>query len=149
MTIDQSKAAVFFEFVTAWPKVFFIGSLLSIVGMASFMPQIQMDASSDAFIAKDDPVILYRDHVRDVFGLEDPIVVAVINDGPQGIFNPDSLALVDRLTREIANLPNVDPDRMTSLSTESNIVGTDDGMEVTDFFDRWVDKLHIHASHMA
>ena len=51
-------------------------------GLASFMPQIHKYTSSDAFIAKDDPVVLYREHVRDIFGLEDPIVVAVINDGP-------------------------------------------------------------------
>jgi len=125
----------FFEFVTAWPKTILILSLLAIVGLASFIPQIHKDTSSDAFIAKDDPVVLYREHVRDIFGLEDPIVIAVINDGPEGIFNPDSLALVDSLTRSIAKLSNVDPDRITSLATEANIVGTFDGMEVSDFFD--------------
>ena len=135
MTKTAINADKFFELVTAWPKTVLIFSLLGIVALASFMPQIHKDTSSDAFIAKDDPVVVYREHVRDVFGLEDPIVVAVINDGPEGIFNPASLALVDKLTQEIARLPNVDPDRVTSLATESNIVGTYDGMEVSDFFD--------------
>ena len=135
MTKPAITAETFFEFVTAWPKTVLVLSLLAIAGLASFMPGLQKDTSSDAFLANDDPVVVYREHVRDVFGLEDPIVVAVVNDGPQGIFNPGSLALLDRLTQEIAKLPNVDPDRVTSLATESNIVGTYDGMEVTDFFD--------------
>ncbi len=128
-------ARAFFEWVTGWPKTVVVASLVAIGVLASFMPGLVKDTSSDAFIAKDDPVVIYREHVREVFGLEDPIVVAVINDGPHGIFNPGSLALVDRLTQAIARLPNVDPDRVTSLATESNIVGTDDGMEVSDFFD--------------
>ncbi|MCZ6887267.1 MAG: outer membrane lipoprotein-sorting protein [Gammaproteobacteria bacterium] len=136
LTINpRINAETFFEFVTTWPKTMLILSLLTIAGLASFMPRIHKDTSSDAFIAADDPVILYRERVRDIFGLEDPIVVAVVNDGPEGIFNPASLALVDRLTRAIAKLPNVDPDRVTSLATESNIVGTFDGMEVSDFFE--------------
>ncbi len=135
MSKPTIKADKFFEFVTGWPNTFLVLSLLTIAGLAAFVPQIHKDTSSDAFIAKDDPVVLYRDQVREIFGLEDPIVVAVINDGPEGIFNPDSLALVDNLTQAIAKLPNVDPDRVTSLATESNIVGTFDGMEVSDFFD--------------
>lgn len=51
------------------------------------MPQIHKDRSSDAFIAKDNLVVLYRDHVSDYFGLKDPIVVDVVNDGPEGVFN--------------------------------------------------------------
>jgi len=135
MRTHKTNAENFFKFITAWPKTFLILSLLTIVGMATLVPQIHKDTSSDAFIAKDDPVVLYRDQVREIFGLEDPIVVAVINDGTEGIFNPGSLALVDELTQAIAKLPNVDPDRVTSLATESNIVGTFDGMEVSDFFD--------------
>ena len=139
MSTATTNPARFFEFVTAWPKTILALSLLAIAGLASFVPQIHKDTSSDAFISPDDPVVLYRDHVRDVFGLEDPIVVAVINDGPQGVFNPESLRLVDELTQAIAKLPNADPDRITSLATESNIVGTYDGMEVSDFFDPYPD----------
>ncbi len=135
MSKPTTNAEKFFLFVTGRPKTFLVLSLLTIAGLATFVPQIHKDTSSDAFIVKDDPVVLYRDQVREIFGLEDPIVVAVINDGAEGIFNPDSLALVDNLTQAIAKLPNVDPDRVTSLATESNIVGTFDGMEVSDFFD--------------
>ncbi|MBV1931697.1 MAG: outer membrane lipoprotein-sorting protein [Porticoccaceae bacterium] len=150
MNKPASKTEKFFNFVTAWPKTYVLVSLLTIVGMATFVPQIHKDTSSDAFIAKDGPVVVYRDHVRDVFGLEDPIVVAVINDGPEGIFNPDSLILVDQLTQAVGKLPNVDPDRVTSLATEANIVGTFEGMEVTDFFEPYPStQAHAHDMRAA
>ena len=129
------KAEAIFRIVTSWPKLIMLLTLLSIGGFASFIPQLHKDTSSDAFIAADDEVLIYREHVRKTFGLEDPIVIAVINKGETGIFNPETLALVGRLTSSVAALGNIDPERVTSLATESNIVGTDDGMEVSDFFD--------------
>lgn len=139
MTKPADQNISFFGIVTTWPKTFVVLSFMAIAGLASFMPDLHKDTSSNAFLASDDPVMVYRDHVRSVFGLEDPIVIAVINDGSKGVFNPGSLGLVDRLTREISKLRNIDPDRVTSLATESNIVGTYDGMEVTDFFDPFPD----------
>lgn len=135
MSTPSNNADKLFRIVTGWPKTFLVLSLLTIAGLAAFVPQMHKDTSADAFIADDDPVVVYREQVREIFGLEDPIVIAVINDGPEGIFNPGSLALVDELTRGVAGLSNVDPDRVTSLATESNIVGTFDGMEVSDFYE--------------
>lgn len=129
------RAERFFRTLTNWPKAVLMVSFLLIAATGYFVPQIHKDTSSDAFIAKDDPVLLYREHVRQTFGLEDPIVIAVINDGAEGIYNPESLALIGSLTDKISALPNVDPDKIMSLATESNIVGTFDGMEVSDFYD--------------
>ncbi|WP_421998746.1 hypothetical protein [Roseovarius confluentis] len=40
----------------------------------------------------------YKERVEEIFGLTDPIVIAVINRGEDGVFTPDNLALVERLT---------------------------------------------------
>jgi len=130
-----AKAEAFFTALTNWPKMVMFLSILTIGFAGSFIPQLHKDTSSDAFIAADDPVLIYREHVREVFGLEDPIILAVINKGETGVFNPETLAVVASLSEGVGALENVDPDRVTSLATESNIVGTFDGMEVTDFFD--------------
>ncbi|PCI64772.1 MAG: hypothetical protein COB37_00310 [Kordiimonadales bacterium] len=135
MIQPSSRAEAFFTALTNWPKTLLILSLLSIAAIGSFVPQLHKDTSADAFIADDDPVLIYREQVRETFGLEDPIVIAVINDGKTGVFNPGSLHLVQVLTDAVSKLGNVDPDKVTSLSTESNIVGTNDGMEVTEFYD--------------
>ncbi|RMF15440.1 MAG: outer membrane lipoprotein-sorting protein, partial [Alphaproteobacteria bacterium] len=135
MNISEAHAERYFRWVTArrWPVL--ILGLLLIVLAGMQLPKLVKDTSADAFINPTDPALVYRDRVEEVFGLRDPIVIAVINKGGTGIFNPHSLALVSWLTERVAGLPNVDPERVTSLATEKDIVGTADGMMVEEFFE--------------
>lgn len=106
-----------------------------IVGAAVSLPKLTKDTSAGAFIDPENPALRYREQVEELFGLRDPIVVALVNEGQDGIFNPASLRLVGWLTDHIKALDNVDPERVMSLATESNVVGTDTGMEVGEFLD--------------
>ena len=63
------------------------------------------------------------------------MVIAIVNEGKNGVFNPKSLALVSWLSEELSYLDNINSDRITSLATENNISGTEDGMDVVPFFD--------------
>ncbi|MEK6761511.1 MAG: MMPL family transporter [Nitrospirota bacterium] len=134
-TIDSDRARKFFGWVTDHPKALVVAGVLLMLSAAAFIPGLTKDTSSDSFIAKDNPARVYRDQVKKVFGLSDPFVIAVINHGPTGVFNPETLRLVQWLTDQVKKIPNVDPDGVVSLATESNIVGTDDGMQVHKFFD--------------
>ena len=125
----------YFEWVVRRRGLVVLLSLVMILGAGFFLPQLQMDTRSDAFIDPNEPALLYRERVQELFGLADPIVVAVVNEEPGGIFNPDTLKLVDWLTTRVQAHPNVDPERVVSLATESNIEGTFDGMAVEEFFD--------------
>jgi len=125
----------FFERITQWPKTIILMGLLLIVVTGSFIPSIQKDTRSDAFMPPDHPALVYRDKVKEIFGLNDPMVIAIVNEGEHGVFNPQSLALVEWLTYEMEEIANIDPDRITSLATENDIIGTEDGMLVESFFD--------------
>ncbi len=134
----QSKSTLpqrFFYTITAMPKSIIALGVLIMMAFAAFIPSLQKDTRSDAFIPKDHPALVFRDQTRQLFGLEDPLVIAVINEGEQGIFNPHTLFLLDWLTARISAMPQIDPDRVTSLVTENNIVGTADGMLVEPFFE--------------
>lgn len=133
--LKQTLAWWVFWRITAFPKTFIALGLALIIVCASYIPTLVKDTRSDAFLPDDEPALVYRDKVKDIFGLTDPMVVAVVNDGPQGVFNPNSLALVDWLSKEIAGLENVDPDRITSLATENNITGYEAGMRVEPFWE--------------
>jgi predicted RND superfamily exporter protein len=87
---------------------------------ASFLPSIVRDTSVDAFISVDNPARVYREYVKDVFGLADPIVIAVFQEGGPGVFTPEGLQLVESLTLSIQDLPNIDPDKVVSLATYSS-----------------------------
>ncbi|NOY63037.1 MAG: MMPL family transporter [Gammaproteobacteria bacterium] len=130
-----TRAERFFERLTQWPKITILTGLLLIVAMGWSIPSLQKDTRSDAFMPPDHPALLYRDKVKEVFGLNDPMVIAVVNEGEHGIFNPHSLALVAWLSREVEEIAHVDADRITSLATESDIIGTADGMLVEPFFE--------------
>ncbi|MGH1427145.1 MAG: efflux RND transporter permease subunit [Arenicella sp.] len=108
--------------------------MLVFVGMAMNAPSLKKDTSANAFIDPQDPALLSREKVKEVFGLSDPIVVAVFSENTQGIFNQNTLKTVGWVSTQIANIANIDPARVTSLATESNIKGTFDGMDVEDFY---------------
>ena len=130
-----TRAEHFFEKVTQWPKTIILIGLLMIIATGSQIPTLQKDTRSDAFMPPDHPALIYRDKVKEIFGLNDPMVIAVVNTGKHGIFNPQSLALVEWLSIEVEDIKHIDPDRITSLATENDIIGTSDGMLVEPFFE--------------
>ena len=135
MNTENVLSRRFFVSVTARPKTIVTIGILFIVLFAIWIPDLKKDTRADAFIPPNHPALQMRDRTKQLFGLEDPLVIAVINEGKYGIFNPHTLALVDWLTERVKRLPQIDPDRVTSLATENNIIGTDDGMLVEPFFE--------------
>jgi hydrophobe/amphiphile efflux-3 (HAE3) family protein len=130
-TLIQNIATI----IVSNPKKLVFFSLLMMSTLFMALPQLYKDTRSDAFLAADNPALLYREKVKAQFGLSDPIVIAVINKSENGVFNPQSLQLVSRLTEEVSALNNINSDRVISLATENNITGSEDGMAVAPFFD--------------
>ncbi|MFB3079007.1 MAG: MMPL family transporter, partial [Lysobacterales bacterium] len=131
----SNTATRFFQQLVRYPKTVVLISVILMAGVLSYLPQLTKDTRADAFLAADNPALLYRDKVKAQFGLSDPMVIAVVREGEGGIFNPKTLALVDRLSWEVSELPNIDAYHVISLATENNIVGTPEGMDVDPFFD--------------
>lgn len=135
MRNETNRTARYFHLIVSFRwLVLLLGGALVALAMST-IPSLTKDTSAGAFIHPENPALLYREQVEELFGLRDPIVIAVVNEGQDGIFNPASLKLVDWLTEEVRSLDNVDPDQVMSLSTESNVVGTLTGMEVEEFLD--------------
>ena len=143
----KTNANRFFTLVTAMPKLVIFCGLILLGLAASFVPQLHKDTSADAFIANNNPALIYKDRVKEIFGLADPLVMAIVNE--DGIFNPATLQLIYDLNSEIEKLPNVDAGRMTSLATESNIYGDAEGMIVEDFFDPYPPDTQAGADRIA
>lgn len=135
-----TRAGRFFWGLTGYPKIVILSALLVTVSLGSFLPKLYKDTSAEAFIADDNPAVVYRRQVEETFGLADPVIVAVTRAEPGGIFTADGLNTVASLTAQIRKLEGVDPQRVTSLSTESNIVGDAAGIEVRPFFEGIVES---------
>lgn len=125
----------FYEQLVLFPKSVILGCLILFVATLSFLPQLSKDTRSDAFLASDNPALIYRDKVKEQFGLSDPMVIAIVSHSDKGIYTTDTLRLIDSLTTKVKALPNIDADRVFSLATESNIEASEDGMSVQAFFD--------------
>lgn len=135
MQTNHSLAHRVFTKITAYPKTIITLAFLIIVSTAAFIPTLSIDARSESFLPPDNPALVYRDQVEEVFGLKDPMVIAVVNKGEYGVFNPKSLQLVQWLTDEVMKMPEVNRDRVVSLATEDNITGNEEGMLVEPFFE--------------
>ena len=131
--VKYTRAQHFFRWIVNHPKTIVAVGFVLIIAMGSFVPQLTRDTRSDAFLAKDNPALLYRDKVKLLFGLSDPMVVAVVSNGT--IFTPRALNAVQAVTDAVIKVQNIDPDRVTSLATENNIVATYDGMAVEPFYE--------------
>jgi len=130
----MSKAWNFFWLVTEKPKLIMAIGILIIIATAAFIPTITIDSRAESFLPEDNPALLYRDHVEEVFGLKDPMVIAIVNEGEDGVFNPETLQLVQWLTDEVKKIDEINRDRIVSLATEDNITGNEEGMVVEKFF---------------
>ncbi|HFD12704.1 MAG TPA: hypothetical protein ENJ32_09575 [Crenotrichaceae bacterium] len=135
MQTEQSLAYRFFTGVTAIPRTIIFLTFVMIVVTAAYIPTLTIDSRAESFLPDDDPALLYREQVEDIFGLKDPMVIAVINQGEHGVFNPQTLQLVLWLTDAVMTMPEINRDRVVSLATEDNITGNEEGMVVEPFFE--------------
>ena len=90
--------------------------VLGCLSAAWFLPQLKTDLGPDAFLAPDNPALVYRDIVKEQFGLSDPLVLAVVDRRPGGIYRPQVLQLLQWLTDQISQLPNVPASRVVRTS---------------------------------
>jgi predicted RND superfamily exporter protein len=132
---SMSLSERFFGYIVKRPVIFIVTGLMMCCGAGLFLPSLEKDVRSDAFLAADNSALIYRDIVKEQFGLSDPLVVAVVSEADHGIYSPATLEFVRALTEEIDGLSNIDTTRTVSLATENNIRSTQDGMDIVPFLD--------------
>jgi len=108
-------------------------SLALVGGLASQIPNIVMDTSTESFLYDDDPALLAYNDFRDQFGRDELVVVAIETSD---VFAPDFLKKLQKLHRDLQdNTPYVDD--ITSLINARNTYGRGDDLIVEDLFETW------------
>lgn len=131
-----SRAWRFYWALTGHPKSVLFAGLAIACGLGAFLPQLKRDFRAEAYLPDDHPAVVERRRAEEIFGvIADPVVLLVVNEGSTGIFNPHSLQLVRDLAGSMAQIPGIDPERITSLANAKNIVGDTEGMTVKPFYD--------------
>lgn len=114
--------------------------IVLMLAVATGLTKLNKDTRADAFLSPDNPVLVYKDKVKEIFGLSDPIVIAVEDRSAAGVYSPKTLHLIGEMTEEVDALQNVNEDKTLSLTIANNIVGTPDGMVVEPFLSVFEDK---------
>jgi len=138
--IKATRAGRVFWWVTGHPFTIIALGLVLVVWLGLSLPRLIKDTSAEAFISSDHPAVVYRKAVEETFGISDPVIIAMVNDGEMGIFNPRSLNIVSFLTEQVRQIEGVDPERVYSLATETYIAGDEFGMTTEPFYEGAVDS---------
>ncbi len=117
----------FFITVVRFPR-FVLGAVLlaTLLALAQF-GDLEWETDARVYFPKGHPAIQYDEYVADTFGVKDSIIIAITNEN--GIFNPQTLARVARISGKVAALPGVLAQRrvdVASLATATVFMGTED-----------------------
>jgi predicted RND superfamily exporter protein len=75
------------------------------LALASQFPKVHFDNDPENMLAKDEPVRVFHDRVKEKFALYDFVIAGVVNETDKdGIFNPDTLQRIYTLTEQLLSL---------------------------------------------
>jgi len=94
------------------------GWALALVLALPGIARLELRTDGNVLVPPGAPALRIDDEVRRTFGLRDQMLVLVETAHPDGIYNPQSLRLLVRLTDSLAALPGVGRENVRSLATE-------------------------------
>ncbi len=118
------------KFVTAFPKITIAACVIFTVAFATQLPKLRIDASIKSQFPHDFPARLELDALEDQFGGSEIVLLGV---QAKSVYHRDVLEVIQRLTDEIEEFEGIDD--VMSLFTANDIIGTEEGMEVSDLIE--------------
>jgi len=108
--------------------------LVMVAALASSLPKITMDTSTEGFLFPTDPQILMYNDFRNQFGRDEKIIVAVKT---KDVFDPKFLKKLFSLHSELeSELPYIK--EINSLKNARKTTGTEDALIVEDLFEEGI-----------
>jgi len=125
----------FFCFITNYPR-----SIMAIIAALTLffawqIPKLEISADIQDWVPPDHPATILNQQAEDQFGVVDPVVVGILSDHPDGIFNSNSLKLIFDLTAEIEALDGAVVGDTIGLASSKNITSTEEGLVVEPFME--------------
>lgn len=107
-----------FELSIDRPRPILLAAFVLTLLAAPGLFRLELRTDGHALVPPDSPTVLWDQEVRERFGLRDPIVVLVDTDKPGGIFDLETLKVVEELTQAYSAIPEIGPEHVYSLATE-------------------------------
>ncbi|MHB8481315.1 MAG: efflux RND transporter permease subunit [Nitrospiria bacterium] len=117
------------------PRAVLALTLLLTIGFGTQLPRIQTDTDPKSMLPATSPVRQYNDQVEAWFGLHpDVIVVGIWSE--KGIFTPETLARIARLTDGIMRLPGVIARDVAAFPTVTDVTVADGMLQAHPILER-------------
>jgi predicted RND superfamily exporter protein len=127
-----------FNWVLTHPKSVLL-LLLLLTGLAgNQMRNIYIETDMDAMLPRHSDAYINKQVLEERFGSTDMLIIGVINDEKDGVYNTHSLTLVQELTDWLAEQPHFRTlalNDLLSLATIKDIRGSENGLDVEKFMD--------------
>ncbi len=117
--------ATIFGFSLQRPVCVLLLAIALIVACALGISRLEKDPSVDAFVPDDHPAAINRDIARDVFGLEDPVIVGLAVSAGETVFTPERLQALRRIDEGVRQIEGVKKNDVLSLASQNAITGRD------------------------
>jgi len=117
-----------YPFITRYPKTIIVIVLGLTVFFAMQLKELRWETDARVYMPKGHPAIIYDEKVEEIFGVKNAVIIGIVND-EKGIYNPETLERIARITEKVAGLPGVVANRtidVVSLSTASAFVGDEE-----------------------
>ena len=92
--------------------------LLTLAALPGLM-QLELRTDGRAMLPSKDPAVLFDREVREHFHLHDSIVVFLTTSHPDGVYNTATLRRLQQMSAALMALPDIDPESVMSLATET------------------------------
>jgi predicted RND superfamily exporter protein len=106
-------------------------AMVQIVDPLSGKMRLELDPSIDRMLPEGDEERVYYDYIRRLFGSDETIVVALVDED---VFSAENLRAIQRIARRVEGLDGVQ--RVVSLASALNIRAVDGDLLIEPFIDR-------------
>ncbi len=110
-----------------------------IAGLSVFfalqLPNLHIDPDTESFVPNAHPVRQFWKQTKERFAVGKDIFVGIQADGPDGVFTPEILAGLARLTEGIEKLDTVAAGDVRSIANSEAILGSEEGLEIEAFYE--------------
>lgn len=127
-----------FNWVLTHPKSVLLLLVLATLLAASQMRHIYIETDMDTMLPKHSDAYINKQVLKERFGTTDSVIIGIINDEKDGVYNIESLKLVQELTDWLEEQPyfrTLALNDLLSLATIKDIRGSDAGLDVEKFMD--------------
>ncbi len=105
------------------PRLIVILTALLIAGCLFGITKITKDPSVDAFVPHNHPAAINRDKAKEIFGLEDPVIVGLSVPESESVFTAERLAVLRAVDNAVRKIDGVKKNDVISLASQNAIFG--------------------------